>query len=70
MREIYMNTPDQVRSYLREALAVVEELDPPEDLRQIVFAKAIDQIANKNVTLEQSDVSPVMRPMMAIPKGR
>lgn len=70
MHEIYLNTPDQSRGYLREALAIVEELDPPEDLRAIVFAKAVDHIAQKNVTIDPSDMSRVSVPAMAIPRGR
>lgn len=36
------NTPEQIREYLADALAIVAELDPPSDLRVATFAKAAD----------------------------
>jgi hypothetical protein len=47
------NTPEQVRDYLREALAIVEELAPPEDLREVAFGKAVDLTSSKQLTAEQ-----------------
>lgn len=52
------NTPEQVRAYLRERLAIVEELDPPEDLRALCFEKAVDYTAGKQIIAEQ--VSPMI----------
>lgn len=46
------NTPAQIREYLRDALAVVEELEPPDDLRVAVFTKAAELAAAKQVTGE------------------
>jgi hypothetical protein len=51
--EIAHNTPEQVREYLREALAIVAELDPPDDLRPAVFTKAAEYVASKQVMLAQ-----------------
>lgn len=47
------NTPEQVREYVREALAVVDELDVPDDLRAAAFAKACDLISGKQIVFEQ-----------------
>ena len=47
------NTPEQVRDYLRAALELVAELEPPDDLRVATFTKAADLFASKHVTLEQ-----------------
>jgi hypothetical protein len=46
------NTPEQIREYLREALDVVDELDPPDDLRVSAFVKAAELAAAKQVTGE------------------
>lgn len=46
------NTPGQIRDYLSEALDVVEELYPPEDLRVACFTKAAELAAAKQVTGE------------------
>lgn len=47
------NTPEQIRAYLREALDVVDELGPPDDLRVACFTKAADLAAGKQITMEQ-----------------
>lgn len=52
--EEHHNTPAQVVDYLRTALAIVMELDPPEDLRQIAFGKAVDLLSAKQVFFEQN----------------
>lgn len=46
------NTPEQVREYLREALEVVDELGPPDDLRVACFTKAADLLSAKQIMLE------------------
>jgi len=50
--EHHYQTPEQVRAYLREALAVVAELVPPEDLRVACFTKAADLVSAKHVMVE------------------
>jgi hypothetical protein len=50
--EIPHNTPAQVREYLREALAVVEELELDDDLKVPAFLKAVDLIAAKQLLME------------------
>jgi hypothetical protein len=50
MRQEYPhNTPEQVREYLREGLKVIEELDPPEDLRESCFNAAVNLTAAKQI---------------------
>jgi hypothetical protein len=52
-QEIPHNTPEQVRLYLQAALELVEELEPPDDLRGIFYAKAIDLLSAKQLIVEQ-----------------
>jgi hypothetical protein len=62
MRHEYpYNTSEQVRDYLTEALLIVDELDPPEDLRGLVFAKAAELVSGKQIVFEQ----PAMLPDLA-----
>lgn len=61
------NTDAQVRGYIEAALALVEELDPPGDLREHVFIKATDLYSAKQIIMEQ--MQPAF-PGMAIPRGR
>lgn len=60
------NTPEQIRDYLREALDVVDELGPPDDLRVACFAKAAELAAAKQVTGE-AVIGNV--PNLAVPRG-
>jgi hypothetical protein len=60
------NTPEQVREYLREALDLVDELGPADDLREACFTKAVDMIAAKSITIEQ--VAP-LGGALAVPRG-
>jgi len=52
------NTPEQARGYVEAALALVDELSPPDDLRVAVFTKACDLFAAKQVVLEHAAVAP------------
>jgi hypothetical protein len=47
------NTDAQVQDYLQAALALVADLEPPDDLRQVAFAKAVDLFAAKQIVFEQ-----------------
>lgn len=47
------NTPEQIVDYLRSALELVAELNPPDDLRVAAFTKAADLFSSKHVTMEQ-----------------
>jgi hypothetical protein len=60
--ELDHNTPEQVREYLADALAVTEELDPPEDLRVALFAKAVDLFSAKSVTIDPGSFGAVAVP--------
>lgn len=51
------NSDDQVREYLAGALAIVGELEVPDDLRVAAFGKAVDLLAAKHITFET--VAPV-----------
>lgn len=55
-REIPNNTPEQVLDYLTSALVLVEQLDPPSDLREIVFEKACDLYSGKQIVAEQQQM--------------
>lgn len=66
-QEVPHNTPEQVVSYLRAALELTEALDPPDDLRPTVFAKACDLFSAKQLLLEQP--APMGLPTMQIPRG-
>jgi len=52
-RESRHNSDEQVREYVEKALALVAELDPPDDLRGRVFDQACTFYAAKSITLEQ-----------------
>jgi len=47
------NTPEQVKQYLEQALAIVAELELADDLRVPAFEKAVDLCAGKQITFEQ-----------------
>lgn len=64
--EHHYHSPEQVSGYMRDALAVVDELDVPDDLRVAAFSKAFELLAAKHVVMEQ--ISPGV-PNMLIPKG-
>lgn len=64
MIEIPHNTLEQSREYLELALRIVADLDPPEDLRQICFAKAIDLVAAK--TLQVAQPPPIGVPNLGV----
>lgn len=50
--ELMHNSPEQVREYLAGALAVVAELEVPDDLRAVAFDKAVNLLASKQITVE------------------
>ena len=59
------NSSAQVRGYIKEALALVAELDPPAKLAPLVFGKAVDLLAAKQIVME-----PLAVHGMQIPQGR
>lgn len=65
-RELFHYTREQVRDHLRDALAIVEEIAPPDDLRAVAFEKAVNLLATKNIAVEAVGVAV---PKMAIPRG-
>jgi len=52
-REFRHNTDEQVREYVEKALALVAELEPPDDLRGLVFSNACTFYAAKQIVMEQ-----------------
>ena len=62
------NTAEQVTDYLASALAIVEGLDPPDDLRQTCCEQAIRLLAEKQIIATQHQ-SPVGLPAMTIPRN-
>lgn len=69
-RAIHFNTPEAVAKYLRDALALVESLDTPDDLRVTCFEKAVDLLQGKQVFFDQADATGNVLPAMAIPGNR
>lgn len=63
----HFNTDEQVEDYTRRALALVEKVDPPDDLRAAAFTAAFTALSGKQVVFEQ--VSPLGIPGMTIPRG-
>jgi hypothetical protein len=55
------NSDEQVRDYLQAALALVDELEPPDDLRVVCFVKAAELLASKQIFYEQA------APLTALP---
>jgi len=53
------NTLEQVEGYVRDALALVERLEVPEDLREVAFGKCCDLIASKQLFYEQPQAMPL-----------
>lgn len=66
-KEEQHNTPQQVRDYLTEALAIVGELEVTDELRVPAFEKACDLLAGKQVTFEQ--VAPAGFDLSRLPRG-
>ena len=51
--EVQLYTRDEVAALLRAGLGLVDELDPPEDLRAVVLEQAVGMIARKQVFFDQ-----------------
>lgn len=61
--QVKLNTPEQVREYLREALAIVDELNPPPALQAAVFDKAAEFVSSKQVVVESIGTGGLAIPM-------
>lgn len=57
---------DQAEEVIREALAVVVTIEPPDDLREAVFTQACGMLAQRQVELEKVEVQ---MGGMAIPRN-
>ena len=51
--EYPLTTDEQVEEFTRKALALVEEIDPPSDLRAAVFAGVLGLYSGRQVVFEQ-----------------
>jgi hypothetical protein len=56
--EVRNNTPEQVGLYLQSALDLVDELGPPDDLREAFFTQAVGLLSGKQILVEQMQTSP------------
>ena len=57
--ELPNNTAEQVEQYLRDALDLVERLDVPMHLEDVVLGKAIDLLSGKQILMEQAPQIPL-----------
>lgn len=67
-QEIPNNTPAQIRDYLQQALALIEDLDIPDHLEAVAFEQAIQLYAGKQIVMVQPQPLDLSR--VAIPGGR
>jgi uncharacterized protein YejL (UPF0352 family) len=56
--ELSHYTKQQAEEHLADALQLVEKVDPPEDLRGIAFAKAVEMLSAKNIIAQP--VAPIL----------
>lgn len=70
MHAVKHNTPDEVRQAVADAVAIVEELEVPADLREAAFTFAAAQGLAKQMFFTQADQTPTVERAMAIPGGR
>ena len=69
LSKTHFNTRNEVLVYIRNGLAIVAELDPPADLREATFRKALDLLTAANI--QMTDPGPQVRPVpaLAIPRN-
>ena len=69
LTKTHFNTADETHAYLEAGLAIVAELDPPADLREATFRKALDLLTAANI--QMTDPGPQVRPVpaLAIPRN-
>lgn len=70
MPELHHNTPEQVAEYLREAAAIVDGLDVPDELRTIAFARACDWLAAKTIVPPAAALGGLGVAPMAMPRDK
>ena len=51
--EVFHYTDEQVREHLRAALAILDDLAVPDDLRSIAFERVFNAISTKQIVVEQ-----------------
>lgn len=62
--QVHLHTPDEIEEAIEQALAMLERVAPPDDLRVTAFGKAVDLLTGKNVQIEQFQPGG-----LAIPRG-
>jgi hypothetical protein len=63
--DIPNNTPEQAREYLEAALELVEQLEPPAELREHVFNRAVELLSGKQILVSQP---PSVSPFAGLPR--
>lgn len=58
MSEVHFNTPEQVAGYMSVALDILDALELDDELRPIVFEKAIDLLSAKQVAVNAAAFAP------------
>lgn len=58
--ELRLWQPEAVESVLRDALALVERIDPPTELREAVFTSGAGLLAQKQAEIEQVAIGAVL----------
>ena len=62
--ELFFSTEEQVREFIEYGLALVDDIEPPEDLREAVFVQAVTLRQARHVQWEQIGLG------MAIPRNQ
>jgi hypothetical protein len=55
--KVLLNDVTETREYLRTALELVEELEPPDDLRVAFFTTAVNLVSQAQVFFEQHQIA-------------
>ena len=63
--KVNLHTVESAERIVRDALTVLENVDPPDDLREQTYTAALNLLAQ--VHLEQT--APAVLPSMMIPRG-
>jgi uncharacterized protein (UPF0147 family) len=58
--EAHFHSREQVQGYVEVALAIMEDAVVPDDLREAAFGKAVELLAQKQVTFEAVNPSGVL----------
>ena len=59
--EVPNNTPEQVVEYLTQALVLLEEVAPPDELREAAFVSIVNLLSGKQIIMEQPQAMDLSR---------